>query len=149
MKKIKEYKMSDDRGRSPEEVLVEERVANKLNEIIDHLNSQAQPEEMTEDRIERAREKREEYLNRFKDTPEEWEERFNKYWGCMFECGDYEKLIDDIKQLLDEREREVLEEAKKIIDEESIYSGGECGTPLELIGWFIDTELDKLNKEEK
>lgn len=37
---------------------------------------------------------------------------------------------------------------KKIIDEESIYSGGECGTPLELLEWFVDTGLDKLNKEE-
>ena len=95
-------------------------LADKLNEIIDHLNSQAQPEEN-----------------------EEWEKRFIRtfgYWG---------EEIKFIKQLLKEREREVLEEAKKIIDEESIYSGGECGTPLELLEWFVDTGLDKLNKEEK
>jgi len=60
----------------------------------------------------------------------------------------FDNLERFISQLLDERKREVLEEAKKIIDEESIYSGGECGTPLELLEWFVDTELSKLNKEE-
>ena len=52
-------------------------LADKLNEIIDHLNSQAQPEEN-----------------------EEWEKRFIRtfgYWG---------EEIKFIKQLLKERERE-------------------------------------------
>ena len=52
-------------------------VAKELNRIIDHLNSQAQPEEN-----------------------EEWEKRFIRtfgYWG---------EEIKFIKQLLDERERE-------------------------------------------
>ena len=58
-------------------------LADKLNEIIDHLNSQAQPEEMTEDRIERARKKREEYLKRFEDTPEEKEELTKEEWFML------------------------------------------------------------------
>lgn len=54
-----------------------DRIEGKINEIIDHLNSQAQPEEN-----------------------EEWEKRFIRtfgYWG---------EEIKFIKQLLDERERE-------------------------------------------
>ena len=93
----------------------------KIEKIIDHLNSQAQPEEN-----------------------EEWEKRFIRtfgYWG---------EEIKFIKQLLDEREREVLDTVKEIISGKSIYqeNGNECGTPLELIEWFVDTELSKLNKEE-
>ena len=56
---------------------------NKVDEIIDHLNSQAQPEEMTEDRIERARKKREEYLKRFEDTLEEKEELTKEEWFML------------------------------------------------------------------
>ena len=96
-------------------------VAKELNRIIDRLNSQAQPEEK-----------------------EGWEKRFIRtfgYWG---------EEIKFIKQLLDEREREVLDTVKEIISGKSIYqeNGNECGTPLELIEWFVDTELSKLNKEE-
>jgi len=67
-------------------------VAKELNRIIDHLNSQAQPEEN-----------------------EEWEKRFIRtfgYWG---------EEIKFIKQLLKEREKEASEEVvrdliKKIED---------------------------------
>jgi len=41
---------------------------------------------------------------------ENWEEEFEKkYWGAMFECGDYEKLVDDIRVLINSRIREELE----------------------------------------
>ncbi|MFA7628724.1 MAG: hypothetical protein WCY37_04965 [Candidatus Dojkabacteria bacterium] len=69
-----------------------DRIEGKINEIIDHLNSQAQPEEN-----------------------EEWEKRFIRtfgYWG---------EEIKFIKQLLKEREKEASEEVvrdliKKIED---------------------------------
>ena len=88
-------------------------LADKLNEIIDHLNSQSQPEEN-----------------------EEWEKRFIRtfgYWG---------EEIKFIKQLLKEREREVLEDIKVVNNE--IYEGR-----TEILEVEIDNRLDKLNKEEK
>lgn len=88
-------------------------IIRKQNEIIDHLNSQAQPEEN-----------------------EEWEKRFIRtfgYWG---------EEIKFIKQLLKEREREVLEDIKGVNNE--IYEGR-----TEILEVEIDNRLDKLNKEEK
>ena len=88
-------------------------LCEKQNEIIDHLNSQAQPEEN-----------------------EEWEKRFIRtfgYWG---------EEIKFIKQLLKEREREVLEDIKRVNNE--IYEGR-----TEILEVEIDNRLDKLNKEEK
>ena len=85
----------------------------KINEIIGYLNSQAQPEEN-----------------------EEWEKRFIRtfgYWG---------EEIKFIKQLLKEREREVLEDIKGVNNE--IYEGR-----TEILEVEIDNRLDKLNKEEK
>ena len=35
-----------------------------------------------------------------------WEKKFNKYYGLMFECGDYEQLIKDIAELLKEEREE-------------------------------------------
>ena len=32
-----------------------------------------------------------------------WEEELNKFYGCMFECGDYEALVEFIRQLLAEQ----------------------------------------------
>jgi len=85
----------------------------KIEKIIDHLNSQSQPEEN-----------------------EEWEKRFIRtfgYWG---------EEIKFIKQLLKEREREVLEDIKVVNNE--IYEGR-----TEILEVEIDNRLDKLNKEEK
>ena len=87
--------------------------SGKIEKIIDHLNSQAQPEEN-----------------------EEWEKRFIRtfgYWG---------EEIKFIKQLLKEREREVLEDIKGVNNE--IYEGR-----TEILEVEIDNRLDKLNKEEK
>ena len=75
-----------------DDISFEKVVIEKINEIIDYLNSQAQPEEK-----------------------EEWEKRFIRtfgYWG---------EEIKFIKQLLKEREKEASEEVirdliKKIED---------------------------------
>ena len=148
---------------------------DKLNRVIDYLNSQDQEEITAEQLCEDNRRRMEKLINKemdergfvrkVKDTPEEYKEKFVEWglWSLVEDIsddgdgeGDNLQLTKEgkeasrmIKQLLDERKREVLEEAKKIIDEESIYSGGECGTPLELLEWFVDTGVDKLNKEEK
>ena len=110
-------------------------VAKELNRIIDRLNSQAQPEEMTEDRIERARKKREECLKRFEDTPEEKGElkQFEEFLedlvvgegddmdNLYLHSTEREEIMEKVKQLLDEREREVLEDIKGVNNE--IYEG--------------------------
>ena len=97
-------------------------VAKELNRIIDRLNSQAQPEEMTEDRIERARKKREECLKRFEDTPEEKGElkQFEEFLedlvvgegddmdNLYLHSTEREEIMEKVKQLLEEREREVF-----------------------------------------
>ena len=110
-------------------------IAKKVNELIEAYNSQSQPEEMTEDRIERAREKREEYLNRFKDTPEEWEKEFKFLYGHLYiqnEDGEFckingevEDIIDFIKQLLEDREREMLEEQWNVVMQKGYWEGRE------------------------
>lgn len=120
-------------------------LCEKQNEIIDHLNSQAQPEVLpvegdefeyngekykwgktytskdtpeessVEDwkktyGVERAISSDE--LKVKQDTPEEWEERFEGLWFEEEDCNGAvkaEPIRGFIKQLLDEREREVLE----------------------------------------
>ena len=98
----------------------------KINEIIGYLNSQAQPEEnepekvyvepivpnFTEELSAPVEYKtRKQVKEMFKDTPEEkeeWEKRFIRrfgYWG---------EEIKFIKQLLDEREREVRKQERMI-----------------------------------
>ena len=157
-------------------------MANKIDEIIDHLNSQAQPEEnepekvyvepivpnFTEELSAPVEYKtRKQVKEMFKDTPEEWSWKFLK-GGC--EPTDYskqpkmeeelhDKLLEIwcgllptpskasfdpepiririegtekyVKQLLDEREREVRKSVLKEVRE-----------------WLF-SYLDKLNKEEK
>ena len=52
MKKIERYELCPTDGRSPEEILVEERVANKLDELVEALNqSQKQPEEKKDSEV--------------------------------------------------------------------------------------------------
>ena len=63
-------------------------LADKLNEIIDHLNSQAQPEEK-----------------------EEWKKRYVKRFGYWSE------EIKFIQQLIDEREKEVRKSVLKEVRE--------------------------------
>lgn len=67
-----------------------------------------------------------------------------------------ERVVVDLPSLLElfdseisKAKEEVLETAKEIIDGKSIYSNNGCGTPLELLDWFVESELDKLsNKRE-
>lgn len=136
-------------------------MANKIDEIIDHLNSQAQPEEkeMTKEDIEYLEKKREKEIqegvawlkqqekekmipikdedinvgklkelasdNYGKDTPEEWEEELldlevSDDWTARRslrnavdkECA--RLIVDFIKQLLDEGEREVRKQERMI-----------------------------------
>ena len=96
------------------EYSVIDEIGLKLNEIIDYLNSQAQAEVLPVegDEFEYNGEKYKwgkTYTS--KDTPEEkeeWEKRFIRtfgYWG---------EEIKFIKQLLDEREREVRKQERMI-----------------------------------
>ena len=116
---------------------------DKVNEIIDHLNSQAQAEVLPVegDEFEYNGEKYKwgkTYTS--KDTPEEkegWEKRFIRtfgYWG---------EEIKFIKQLLDEREREVLEDIKEDIKgvNNEIYEGRTEKLEVE-----IDNRLYKLRQ---
>lgn len=141
------------------------QLKQKLNEIIDYLNTQSQPEERKSVCDKHRREICRECMHNgnwtFEDTPEKWEKKVSvlikeglfeevtddkgeRVFGYV-ECSD--KVLKEIKQLLSEREREVLETIKELVDGKSIYSNNGCGTPLELIEWFVDTELDKLSKK--
>lgn len=44
-------------------------------------------------------------------TPE-WEKHFSKYWGAMFESGDFDALMIDIRDLLSSQRQELLEKVK-------------------------------------
>ncbi len=113
-------------------------IIRKQNEIIDHLNSQAQPEEkktleQIREEFDKERVKEwdrtamETYKQATQSTPEqtesdvqEWEKRFDKRYdqynpinddGTQVAtwCGsDYEDMKSFISELLSEREREVL-----------------------------------------
>lgn len=53
----------------------------------------------------------------------EWEKRFQKkYWGLCFECCDFEKLLDDIDDLLHQRDNEIRE---KILNLKEEYKNNE------------------------
>lgn len=121
-------------------------VIEKQGEIIDRLNQQ--PEEgwyceCGEPANEGEHICDEEYKKVVEDTPEqkeEWEEGFNRYWGCMFECGDYEKLIGDIKNLLSERERKVLEHVLMEVKEEDLV---DKAVEDYIEGWLYKLKLNK------
>ena len=44
-----------------------------------------------------------------KTTSEEWKKQMSKFYGVMFECGDYEQLVDFISTLIAQKQKEVLE----------------------------------------
>ena len=51
------------------------------------------------------------------ETQEWWKEDFEKkHWGAMFECGDYETLLDDVSAIITEavrrRDAELLEKVE-------------------------------------
>ena len=64
---------------------------------------------------------------------EDWDARFSKYYGAMFECGDFEQLMTDIRQLLADIEAEAYNRG---YDERGILEGQ------------IKDVLIKKNKEE-
>lgn len=71
--------------------------------------------------------------------------------GKLFDKVTVNTEADIPKELLDsimsKAKKETLDTAKEIIDGKSIYSNSGCGTTLELLDWFIESELDKLNKK--
>ena len=49
-------------------------------------------------------------MNATEKGVEGWEGKFNKYYGLMFECGDYEQLINDIHKEIQSAKREGYDE---------------------------------------
>ena len=46
-----------------------------------------------------------------------WEVEFEKkHWGAMFECGDYDALIDDIRSLLSQQEAKIKREFMEMVE---------------------------------
>lgn len=99
---------------------------DKVNEIIDHLNSQSQPEERYAYTYKETPEGTIEHKIKLdpkpQDTPEEWEGRLttgslgeSEYFRIDGEyVDDKETMVRFIKQLLDEREREVRKQERMI-----------------------------------
>jgi len=142
-------------------------IIRKQNEIIDHLNSQDQ--EGYEKRIRIRGElsgetehikAHKEYLATSKqDTPEKWEKKVSvlikeglfeevtddkgeRVFGYV-ECSD--KVLKEIKQLLSEREREVLESMRDWVIEYYKDTWNIRDFDAEIaIGKIIDRELSKL-----
>lgn len=160
IEKLEEFNYFE--GRDALTVALDNTIIKKVNEIIDVLNrpiivnypinSQAQPEIFKEFSDKNIRDDIPEgfveingKLHKMEDTPEEkeeWKKRYVKrfgYWG---------EEIKFIQQLLDEREREVLQEiigmAKNMAKD--YYSGN---TRLYLDVRNVQDKLVKLNKEEK
>ena len=84
-------------------------LAEKINEIIDHINSQDQEEGYDTKEI---------LLNgtkplKVEDTPEEWEEELMEIIG---EATDLDEITDFIKQLLEERETFTKGELNNLLD---------------------------------
>lgn len=46
---------------------------------------------------------------------EDWEKELNKFYGCMFECGDYEALVNFIRQLLSSQKSFLLKKLLTMI----------------------------------
>lgn len=72
--------------------------------------------------------------------------------GFLGDYSDLDMLTDFVLELLDKAELEILSQVKEIIERKSIYQekGDECGTPIELIEWYVGTKLEDLtSKEEK
>ena len=59
-----------------------------------------------------------------KTTSEEWKKQMSKFYGVMFECGDYEQLVDFISTLIAQKQKEVLDYLLSIHQKlESEYCG--------------------------
>ena len=127
-------------------------LADKLNEIIDHLNSQAQPEIFKEFSDKNIRDDIPEgfveingKLHKMEDTPEqkeEWEKRFIRtfgYWG---------EEIKFIKQLLKERERWAIDTFLKDTASYNSFHNGRPRTMRNgLSGEGFEVRVSKLSKK--
>jgi len=139
-------------------------IIRKQNEIIDHLNSQAQPEEkktleQIREEFDKERVKEwdrttvETYKQATQDTPEEWEEVNKDIWymvgGKKYVNINGEEYIrtSDLEQLLEERETKAFNEGvKEMEDSEQIQADWD----IEELGNIVDKivkKLDKLNKK--
>lgn len=151
--KKKIEKIPDDKKYYEESEFVEE-VIEKLNQIIDHLNSQVQPEEIDNTKLvmppsayDQAEKEGFNMKNKVKskllpqDTPEEWVE---KLW----------KLIDayrDSKDITSELERieEVNQYVKQLLEERETFTKGELNNLLDWIenGYVPSIEVrDEIDK---
>lgn len=52
-------------------------------------------------------------MSDFKD----WEKHISKYYGAMFECGDFDALCKDVEGYLKAQKAELLEEVEKAVDQ--------------------------------
>jgi ubiquinone biosynthesis protein UbiJ len=68
---------------------------------------------------------------------EDWKKRLNKWYGSMFECGDYEALEDFIEQEIERARQEGQKEAYK-----RTYDMVDA---MEEIAW-VDEEVQKLSE---
>ena len=50
-----------------------------------------------------------------KTTSEEWKKQMSKFYGVMFECGDYEQLVDFISTLIAQKQKEAIESERQRI----------------------------------
>jgi hypothetical protein len=140
------------------------QLKQKLNEIIDHLNSQDQVEEKPVDKLFRLRvelDKQgvkdyehtavETYKQATQDTPEqkeEWEEDFRGFLDFVIEDdSNKNEVVEYVKNLLDERETKAFNEGvKEMEDSEQIQADWD----IEELGNIVDKivkKLDKLNKK--
>lgn len=153
---------------------------DKLNEIIDFINSQSQPEEKkiedmyahltVNDNKSSSKEKViAEVGSTLKDTPEEWEENLGEIIDNIDiketpSKGDwldreYKSALKDvvvcfIRQLLEDREREVVERFYEIVCKHNEYIGDDyatyLGNPTVLLGELYEAILlSKLNNKKK
>lgn len=164
--KKKIEKIPDDKKYYEESEFVEE-VIEKLNQIIDHLNSQVQPEEIDNTKLvmppsayDQAEKEGFNMKNKVKskllpqDTPEEWEKEFMEVLEtfkdeiCLNFFASSKPLTNFIKQLLSEREREVLNSMREWVVEYHKDNWDIRDFDAEIaIGKIIDRELSKLNKK--
>ena len=114
IEKLEEFNWLE--GRDSLTIAFDNTIIRKVNEIIDYLNSQSQPEEYAEririkgeikDLNELATQKVKEVgsARLVKDTPEEWGEEFDRLYRTSI--GTLE-LKDYVKQLLEDKEKETI-----------------------------------------
>ena len=126
IEKLQEFNWLE--GRDALTIALDNTIIKKLNEVIDYLNSkefQSTTQDTPEEELTDKKKDVDKGVDR-EDTPEEWEkkistlvkeglfeevtddkgERVLGYIGCS------DKVLKEIKQLLDDREREVLEKER-------------------------------------